>query len=80
MNARDKMSDPVDSISFTAMNYKFSITLNDLTPNTMYFYHVTSANSIQSISSQVQNFTTGSEGSMYISDSRITTVYFLTAR
>ena len=62
MDRLDSMSDVNTSTNFTAQNYKFSIQLNGLTPNTMYFYVVHSTNSNGTVFSQIANFTTESRG------------------
>ena len=62
MDTLDSTSDLKIGSNFTAINDKFSIIIKDLMPNTMYFYHANSTNSNGSVLSQVQNFTTGSEG------------------
>ena len=62
MNTLDTISDPMMESNFTAINYKISITLHGLTPNTMYFYRVNSINTNGSYLSQVANFTTEALG------------------
>ena len=60
MDMLSNMSDPITGLSnFATMNYKFSITLTALTPNTMYFYRINSTNSNGSVLSQPANFITG---------------------
>ena len=58
----DSMSDPIELSNFTAMNNNISITLDDLIPNTVYFYCINLTNSNGSVKSQVANFTTETEG------------------
>ena len=72
-DALDSMSDPIKGLSnFTAMNYKFSITLTTLTPNTIYFYHINATNSIGSVLSQIANFITALYKGKRLSDCEIT--------
>ena len=59
MDTLDGISDPMMESNLTAINYKISITLHGLTPNTMYFYRIQSTNSNGSVLSQTADFITG---------------------
>ena len=54
----DSTSDLKLGSNFTAINIKFSITLKDLMPNTMYFYRVNSTNTNGSVLSNIAIFIT----------------------
>ena len=58
MTAVDSTSAPAESSNFTAKNFKVSITVRALTPNTMYFYIINASNTETSVISPIEIFIT----------------------